>query len=831
MVAPLHGLSGDVRLAARRLRATPLFLVFAVVSLAIGIGVTTAAYSLLYTLFWKPLAVREPHRVVFIATPTPSGRLTWPRVMSRSDFDDLRATQRSFRFLAASQPFGQTLAGPRASESVDGEAVTGDYFLTAGIEAIVGRSIRPTDDETAAAVAVLSYRTWRIHFDSDPRIVGRVVRLGGQPFDVIGVAPRSFEGLTDFGGLNTDIWIPLRAWRTPNSSLPDIDDRERRRLSVIGRLAGQRSAAAASTEIATIAARLDLAYPVHSVRTAAGARPVTPRQWTVLPVNEQRTVGSEWRFTALLLGLIALVLVVACTNLANLMLARGATRQQEFAVRRALGASRWRLIRELSIESAIIAALGGIFTVVVTRGLLVMATVEVPTATGAFAVEPHVNLSVLLVASAALLLSMMIFGLEPALQLTRANVSADLTSGSGTVGVPRSGRQRAFIRWQVAISACFFLVAAVLAKVLVAEARHDPGVDVDRLSIATVHFTPLGWDESRARRTLEAAVDLLRQDRTIESVSVSSGTPFGMIMTPHARITTPDKPFTANVRDETAYLISATPDIFRTLGVPIIRGRGLDWRDDATAPRVMVVSEWTARRVFGTADAVGRQMLVQSWGRPPTETYTIVGIARDTDSQSLMSRNTGTTYVPLAQHYEPNLAVVARTPGDPAATTRLLQTALRRVDPDLATGMAGAASIVLAGPFVAARIAASLATALGLLTLILAMVGLYGVQSHMVTRRTREVGLRMALGAHVTEIERMVLREGFKPVVEGVILGLVFGTIVRLGLRAFIPNVQVVDPLAFALVPIPLCLAALLACYVPARRAARVDPNVALRHL
>ena len=278
---------------------------------------------------------------------------------------------------------------------------------------------------------------------------------------------------------------------------------------------------------------------------------------------------------------------------------------------------------------------------------------------------------------------MLVFGLEPALQLTRTSVNTDLAGGTGTVGVPRTGRQRAFIRWQVAISASFFLVAAILAKVVVAEARHDPGVDIARLAIATVHFNLLGWDEARARRVLGTAVDQLRQERSVESVTVSSGVPFGMTLTPFANVTTPDRPFVTGPERYGGFVVSATPEIFRTLGVPLMRGRGFTDRDDAVAPAVTVVSESTARALFGTSEAIGREVMAQVWGRPPARTFTIVGIARDTDAQTLMSRDSGMLYVPFAQHYEPNLTVVVRTSGNPSAAARVAQSALRRADPDL----------------------------------------------------------------------------------------------------------------------------------------------------
>ncbi len=245
----------------------------------------------------------------------------------------------------------------------------------------------------------------------------------------------------------------------------------------------------------------------------------------------------------------------------------------------------------------------------------------------------------------------------------------------------------------------------------------------------------------------------------------------------------------------------------------------------------MVIAERTARAMFGTADAVGRQVMIRMWGWRPVETFTVVGVSRDTDTERLTWRTGDLMYIPLAQHYEPNLVLLARA-RDPAAGVRVLQSALRRADPDLGTGTAGTGTQLMSGAFVMARVAGVLAAALGALTLILAMVGLYGIESHLVAWRTRELGVRVTLGAATWQLEGMVIREGARPVAEGVVIGLVLGAIARLAIRAIVAApIQVIDPLAFALVPVPLFVAALVACYLPARRAARVDPNVALRQL
>ena len=829
---PLHGLGGDIRLAARRLAATPQFFVFATLSLAVGVGVTTAVFSIIYSVVWRPIGFSDPSGVVFVAAPGRSGPVMRALLTDR-DFRDLRQAQRTLAAVAAARPLSQPLVAPTATDFVAGEAVSGDYFRVTGLVPQRGRWIGPEDDRSAAAVIVLSDRTWRTRFDADAEVIGRVVRFAGRSFEIIGVAPPRFEGIEPLPS-RTGLWIPLgTADALPGGRMRIAGSPERPRLTVLGRLAPGATAAHAADEIAAIARRLDESRPLrlpdgirNGVTTYTSKRP-----WSARTADDPGS-GAESKVASLVIIVVALVLGVACTNLANLMLARGAARQQEFAVRRALGASRWHLVRELFVEGGLVAVAGGASAVVLLVALLRLATVEIPLQQGVFTIDPSLNVPALAVTALALGVSMLVFGLEPALQLTRGNVTADLAGGPAAVGVPRSRRQQAFIRWQVAVSAAFFLAAAVLVNLIVLELRHDSGIDLDRLGVATVHFGMQEWDEDRATRALARTAEELRGHRGIESVAFSSGAPFGLHMTPFAAITTPDRPFVQGARSPDAYLIAATPDIFRTFGVDIVGGRAFDLRDDKAAPRVMVISERTARAMFGTRDALARQLVIQAWGRAPAETYTVIGIARETDTGEATKRKDNAVYVPLAQHFERNVAIFARTHGEPADAARAIQLAVRRVDPDLGIGTAGPASLILAGEFLAARIAAAIASALGLLTLAMSMVGLYGIQSHVVARRTREVGVRMAIGASAAQIRKMILREGYRPVMQGLALGLFFGVLVRLLLRATVNGqIDVFDPLAFVLVPVPLIAAAFVACYLPARRASRVDPNEALRHI
>lgn len=819
-----HGFSGDLRFAARRLLATPLFTIFAVLSLAIGVAVTTAVYSVVDSIFLRDLGIRDPERVAFVVTPY-DGRLMTGSI-SEPDFRDLRATQTSFSRISAFASFSPALALSSGTELIAAEAADGAYFGTLGVNAAIGRVIQTADDVEGARVVVLSDELWRARFAADPRIVGQSIRISGHAFEVIGVADASFSGAIGWIG-GTRLWIPLasEALLTPPSATPP---RDRRRLMVFGRLAPSVSVTSATAELGTIAAGLDAAFPPRAMAKGAGP---TERPWrakSVVAITEGD--NALHRFGLTLVALVALVLVVACTNLANLVLARGTTRQRDLAVRRALGASRWRLVREQCTESLLLTTAGAVASYVVFQILRVLmdADFSLTLPTGGrltLAIRPALNVPAFGMAAASLLLSLAVFGLEPALQLTRSlDVRGALAAGAG-VGSPRARRQRTLLRWQVAISAGFFIIATMFVKYTIEEARHDAGIDMERLGVAVLNFQTQPWDEARVRRTLDRVLEQGRNDPSVEALSVSTGMPFGLPTVMRFALSAPE------LGDDryTATGIAATPSIFRTLGVPIVRGRGFDDRDHAAAAPVVVISAFTARRIFGTIDVVGRQLVLR--GRPRTPTATVIGVARDTDVRQLLFEPRAFVYLPLAQHYDPSLAVAVRSTGDASRAVRSLREALGRADPDLAVEVTDTGRAVLTGPYVFVRAAGFAALTLGALTLLLAMAGLYGIQSHLVAHRTREIGVRMSFGASAAQIKRMVLKDGYRPVVDGLAFGLLIGVAGRAIARAYLElDVSVVDPWMLLVTPIPLVLAALFACYLPARRAASVDPSVALRY-
>jgi hypothetical protein len=473
--------------------------------------------------------------------------------------------------------------------------------------------------------------------------------------------------------------------------------------------------------------------------------------------------------------------------------------------------------------------------------------------------RPQLDPGVVVVAGVALLLSLVVFGLEPALRLTGgAPLRPDLASASGNAGVPQAARQRRLVRWQVAISTGFFILATMSQKYIVAEARHDSGVDLDHVALATMNFWAQQWDEDRARRALARVLDELEKDPRIRNAAVTTGVPFGGSNTPRFTIATPDRSLADRDSARQALGIAATPRIFQTLDVPILRGRGFDERDTAGARSVVVLSEQTARRLFGTIEVVGREiqlkpsanteprrrtvagkLALQTSAPAPRadaeiEMAAVVGVAGDTDVGRLFSRKGDLFYLPLSQQpvaVSFGIAIV-RTEISPYVAVRLLRDAIRRVDPDLAVESSGTGLGALGGPAVFLRTASLMALSLGGLSLLLTMVGLHGVQAHGVTQRTREFGVRMSFGATAAQIRALVLKDGYRPVLQGLAIGIFLGFVGRGLVRAFWwDGMSVADAWMLIAVPVPLLLAAFFACWLPARRASSVDPNVALRHL
>ncbi len=826
--------------AVRRLRASAGFTIFSVVTLAIAIGATTALYSVIYSSILRPLDVPELPGLVNLYHSDPRlGSL--PMVaFSREDFDDLEKAQTVFSAVAVHAPFRQVVVANGTGEPALGELVSGRYFEVLGIRPAAGRLLQAADDRPGAPpVAVIDERTWRRRFDARPDIAGRTVRMAGHDVEIVGVTPAGFHGLLLPNLAPTAIWLPLQAAGLVGAGRQD-EGREHRWLLAQGRLAPARTVEEAAAEVGLIGAQLDQAYPIgRELPRYLQSPPYVRRHWEATPAADrlltERDDPQMIRLARLIMIAVALVLLVACTNLSNLMLARGMSRRKDIAVRLALGASRGQVIREQLIESAMVAGLGALGAFAVVWGLLsVMADTAIRLGPQiSVALTPAIDLSMVMVGVSATGLALLAFGLVPALQLTRAGSSLAGSGSEGTLGTAGRWRgRRLLIASQVAVSVALVSIAGLCARHVAKAAAVETGIDLEHLAAVRFDFRVQGWSEGRSSQAVTGIAEEALRMSGVTDATVVSGLPLAG-SGPSASLTTPDRPFDdGGYRGQRVTLVSGTPELFKALGVAIASGRPFGGQDTGAARRVVVLSQIAARRLFDSTDVVGRTVIRRVAGAagrgPGVEALTVVGVAADTGRSDSRGPE-GVAYVPLAQHYEPSLTVVARTRA-PAMTVKALQDVTRRLQPELGIIDAASGRAIAGVESIAFEVMAALTALLGGLAMALAMTGLYGVLSYVVAGRTREIGIRIALGASTRQIVGLVMRDGVRPVVEGLVVGFVVADLVEMAIRPALQKpLPAIDATLLAGVPVPFLVAAVLACYLPSRRAAAVDPAVALR--
>ena len=802
----------DLRYGCRALLRAPAFAISAVLTLAIGIAVNTIAFTLLNSLALRPMPVRDATRVVRIFPVDETGRRQ--NLFSYRDFLDYRADAPGFEGLTAYIPVSVTarIRGADA-EDIVGYAVTSNYFALLGLEPSLGRAFLPGEERPGAesAVAVISHTLWRRHFDPIPRSSASLSR------STIGRSPSSASGRSGSAA-------PSRSRRTCGSRsatqstiAPGADlltDRSLPWLLVAGRLKPGVSRDAAGASLNVVAQRLAGDHPAPgrpvSVEVAAG---------TFFPLDP-----ALRPLILLVLCIVGLVLAIAAANVANLILARTTSRQRELAVRLAIGATRWRLVRQLVTESLTISLLGGaaglLLSVWTLRFLYPIGLSLLPFAWGTVVLDLSPDVRVFAYTAGIALAAGVLLGLAPAMQASTPHIAGALHDDGTMIGgrVRRSRLRQALVIVQVAVCLVLLVGAGLLARGLQRARSLDLGFDTTGVVFTRYDLRRHGYTAARAAELNALLAETAAGARGVTAVALTSHVPLdGGVK----RTTVSLEGASARVGCTTT---TVTASYFDAMKIPVIAGRAFADDESRQGAPVAMISEGLAARFWPGADPIGRQLGVDGLPVP----LTIVGVVRDA-SYALWRDKAMSLYLPFGPESDPrDVHLLVRTSGDPAPLLMALRQRVRTLDRRL-TFQATPLDALLALWILPSRIAAIAAAVLGGLALVLAAVGLYGVLGYTVSHRTREIGIRMALGARAADVRRLVLAEGGRLIVIGLVAGLAGAVVIGRLLRRFVFDVSALDPLTFVVIPAFLAVVALAACYFPARRASRVEPLVALR--
>ena len=810
----------DVRYAIRALGRSPLFAVVAVISIAVGVGATTAIVTLANTLLLRPPpGVGHPERVVTVGS-TRDGRgfdnFSYP------NFVDYRASARSLSGLAALRvdPQAVSLAGPGGGEPIQMGAASGNFFSVLEARPALGHFFTLEDDRApgASAVVVLSHRFWNRRFQADSSIVGKSIVLNGTPFTILGVAADRFQGPFV---LAPDIWVPLTA--SSLLGLPADIFQSRRSVWImgIGRLAPNVGIGQAQAELSGIAARLAAQYPAEN----SGHDGLVVAQASLFPGDVRPMVAG---FLGLLLAIAGLVLVIASTNVAGMLLARASVRRREIAVRLALGASRGQLVMQLVVESLLVFAAAGTAGLLLAQWMVSALMALVPRLPVPLYVNPQLDWRVLTFALVVSLLTGLVAGVVPALQSTRPDLVPALKSDTGGTATRQRLRLRSVLLVaQIAFSMLLLVVGGLFARTLTRARSIDPGFDARGVYIASLDLGLANLDETSGRRVGATLLERARAIPGVRSVALSTMLPLdggGLGLGP-IKVAGREPPGGQDAGWREDWNV-VTPGYFATMGIPLVRGRDFAESDRAGAGDVAILNEAFAAALFPGQDAVGRTLTTDD------RVVTIIGVARNGKYRSLGEPQRNFIYVPFAQRYMGRTSLLVKTTTASAVTS--VASPIRRLVQEVDARLPVLRQQTMEEQTVASlfpqRVALYVSAGLGTVALLLALLGIYGVTAFSVSQRTREIGVRVALGAQSSHVLGLVLRQGV--MLAGV--GVVAGSLTAVGATRLIASllygVPPTDVVAFGGAAIALGLAAVVASWVPARRAARVDPIVALRN-
>ena len=799
----------DVRYAVRMLLRTRGFTTVAVLTLALGIGANTALFSIVYAVLLKPLPYEKAEELVMLWSKPGRGR---GGATSPADFLDYRKMHTTFEDLAAMNNVRAALTGRGEPVILRGAQVSAGFFRIMRVQPERGRPFTADEDRAGGPhVIVLSHAAWQERFDADPRMVGRTITMNGNPYTVTGIMPPGFDFPRLITNERTEFWVPIAL---------DAARAERggHFLAVIGRLKPGATLTAAQAQMDTIASRLQRQYPD------------TNTNWVVNLFSLHDEVVSDARSALILLtGAVAFVLLIACANVANLLLARATSRAKELAVRSALGAASGRLLRQLLTESMVLSLAGSVAGVLMAAWGLELAK-SITSEWLPRSWEIGINGPVLLFTVGAALVTGIVFGLAPGLHVTRSELNDTLKSGGRSTGT--SGHQRlrtAFVITEVALAFVLLIGAGLLIRSFQHLQNVRPGFQPDSTITAVLSLPEARYAQLTSQSTFTTGLlSRVRSIKNVRSAALASFVPFDGKET-LLTFEISGEPASRPADRMLAQWRVVSDGFFETMGVPVVRGRTFSARDTEAAPRVAVISASLAHKFFPSKDPIGQRITLDDLTDPAPAWFTVVGVVEDVRYRALNTAPMPLLYYPASQQQFPEFTLVARTAGDPMGIVPTVRAMVRSLDPVMPLQDVRTMSQVVSSSMAGARFRTSLLVALALIALVLAAVGVYGVMAYSVEQRTQEMGLRMALGARPRDVLRLVTGHGVRLAVIGIALGAIAAWALTRVLASVLFGVTPTDPLTFGTIAVLLGAVASLASYIPARRATKADPMLVLR--